>query len=186
MVKKRGVEVALGISIAVVAVLSVYLININEQTKESSVGSTEMKYNAIVDVYKNGVLVSRSHNVLYDLGRNFTRDILGSGSLQGPFQNVSLCNASTVCATPVALATEAFTGYTNCGLSSQAGTYAALGGVAGNWTITKTFTSTCDSVNTTVTRLTNQTGGIFAGNSFTLVTLQTNDQLTINWTLMIT
>lgn len=146
--------------------------------------SSLLKYDSRVCVYKNDLLVGCDHNVLYNNGRNMTRDMLGNGAT-GVIQNISLCNASAACGTPVADATESFTAYSNCGLGSQQGTYNTIHVSPGNWSVTKTFTSTCDNVNTTATRLTNVTGGIFAGNSFTLVTLQTNDQLTINWSLMI-
>ena len=55
----------------------------------------------------------------------------------------------------------------------------------GNWSIYNEFTSTCDNVVTNVTRLRNTNGDDFAGNTFTLVTLQTDDLLLINWTLSV-
>ena len=45
-----------------------------------------------------------------------------------------------------------------------------------------TFTSDCNNVVTNVTRLGNNTD-YFAGSSFTSVTLQASDTLTINWSI---
>ncbi len=122
-------------------------------------------------------------NLLYNNGKDIIKAILGTGANMGAIANISLCNASASCGTPVAAGSEGFTAYTNCGLPSKIGTYGSLN--TGNWSMYNTFTSTCDNVNSTSTRLTNVTGGIFAGNTFTLVTLQTNDQLTINWTIWV-
>ena len=143
-----------------------------------------LNYKGYVCVYKNGELIECNHNLLYDRGKNITRDLLGIGG-GGPALTIALCNASAPCATPVAAGTEAFTSYYTCGLTNATGTYATLQGNPGNWTITKTFTSTCDSLTTNVTRLMNASSDLFASNTFSLVTLQTNDQLTINWTISI-
>ena len=138
----------------------------------------------MVCIYKNGELVNCSHNLLYNAGRNMTRDMPGVGG--GSILNISLLNASAAATIIEPNGNESFTAYTSCGLNASGfGTYATLQNAPGNWTVTKTFTSLCDNVNTTAARLVNATGTIFAGSSFTLVTLQTNDQLTINWTLMV-
>lgn len=154
----------------------------------SNPSSDSLNYHADVCVYKNGILHECNHNVLYNNGKNMTRDMLGyGGTLAGNVSTISLCNASTgsACGTPVAAGSEAYTAYDSCGLNAATGSYAVLTAYDGNWTITKTFTSTCDNRLVNVTRLTNASGSIFAGNTFSLVTLQTNDQLTVNWTIMI-
>lgn len=125
-----------------------------------------------------------NHNVLYTTGANLIRTYLGdTGGGTDEVDQISLCNATAGCGTPVAGKSEAFTAYANCGLQEATGTYGALGN--GNWSIYTTFTSTCDNVITNMTRLGNTNNDDFAGNSFTLVTLQTNDQLTINWTISV-
>ena len=183
MIKKRGrYKILALISIVLIAFVIGYVMPSNNAGSSSQ--STSLSYKGYVCVYKNGELIDCDHNVLYDNGRNITRDLLGVGS-NAPILNISICNASAACGSPVAAGSEAFTAYTNCGLANVQGTYNTLQANPGNWTVTKTFTSTCDAVNMTSTRLTNTTGSIFAGNTFTLVTLQTNDQLTINWTLMV-
>jgi len=130
-----------------------------------------------------------SHNVLYLSGANLTRDLLttdGDGSL---LNNISLCNSTTPsdgCGDPISAGTETFTDFDGCGLNSATdATISNIGSENANWTVYKTFTSTCDAMSTNVTRLSNDSA-LFAGNTFTEVTLQTNDQLTINWTISVT
>lgn len=148
----------------------------------SSSGET-LNYRGNVCIYKNGELVECSHNLLYDIGKNLTRDILGLG---GNFiRNISLCNATAGCQVPVAGATETFNRYGNCGLIATQGAYTAYGTIDGNWSVSNTFTASCDSLLVNATRLANASGTLLAGNTFSLVTLQTNDQLTVNWTIQV-
>jgi len=152
---------------------------------DSTESDATITYHSNVCVYKNGELTGPcSHNVLYNNGKEMIEARLGNGG-SGSILNISLCNAtdSPGCGAPVAAMTEAFNNFTNCGLNAQNGAYGDLG--TGNWSVAKTFTSTCDNVVTNATRIMNATGSPFAGNSFTSVTLQTNDQLTINWTIWV-
>ena len=130
--------------------------------------------------------VECSHNVLYDTGRNMTRDLLGNTGGDGTeIDEILLCNASTAdggCGVPVKDQTENFIVYSACGLTNATGTYNEV--LTGNWTISNEFTSTCDNVVVNATRLANGSA-YFAGNNFTLVTLQQNDRLLINWTIYI-
>jgi len=146
--------------------------------------SSVVTYNAHVDIYKNNELISSASNLLYTSGKNSIKEMLGSSNQNGPFLNISLCNATAGCSSPIADASEAFNLLKGCGFESIEGTYASTGD--GKWTVTKTFTSTCDSVEINSTRLTNVTGGNLAGNNFTLATLQNSDTLTINWSLNVT
>lgn len=134
----------------------------------------------------NGNVLSSEcdHNVLYTTGKNLIRTYLGdTGGGTDEVDQISLCNATAGCGTPVAGKTEDFTAYAGCGLEEATGTYGALGD--GNWSIYTTFTATCDDLLVNATRLGNTNNDDFAGNSFSLVTLQTNDQLTINWTISV-
>lgn len=123
------------------------------------------------------------HNVLFDSGANMTRNCLTLGACY-PISNISLCNATTGsgCGDPTSAGTELFTLYNVMNLSAGEGIIYPLG-QTGNWTVSKLFVATGQAT-TNVTRIGNGTN-YFAGNSFTLVTLQANDQLTINWTLAV-
>lgn len=125
------------------------------------------------------------HNVLFVTGQNMIRDLItDSGAAAGALPtNITLCNANATggCEEPVAAQSATFTPIQCCGLLSQAGTVAKVTNQNGNWTATKTFTATKDNIMTNVTMIGNTTTNLSAM-SFTLVTLQTNDQLTVNVT----
>lgn len=148
----------------------------------TSVGNG-LNYNAYVCIYKNDKLIECSPNVLYNTGKNMTRDLLSNPSAIGDINIISLCNATAGCGTPVADASEAYNAFTSCGLSEATATYSTNQNSPGNWSLFNTFTSTCNNREINTTRLRNASGSNFAGNSFTLVTLQNQDELTINWTL---
>lgn len=122
-------------------------------------------------------------NLIYNNGLNLTRDILRGIFNTSHILNISVGNASTAVGPPVAGATESYTAYAGCGMLSVEGSHAVVPTSGGNWSVYNTFTSSCDNVITNVSRLTNRTGGVFAGNTFTLANLSNNDQLTINWSL---
>ena len=125
------------------------------------------------------------HNTLYETGMDIIRTYLGdTGGAGDEVDQIELGNASSVGAgTPVVGKTEGYTAHAGCGLSIATGTYTALA-EDGNWTIDNEFTNTCAAAQlTNVTRLTNTGGDDFAGVAFTLVTLQLNDKLSINWTV---
>jgi len=125
--------------------------------------------------------VQCGHNLLYDNGKNLTKLSIGNGLASGAFNNISLCNGSAGCATPTVGMSETYNEITECGLHNQGGTYSSYG--IGNWSVSNTFTSSCSSLITNSSRIQNQTGSSFAGSLFTKVTLESSDQLTINWTM---
>lgn len=162
------------------------------------VNSQHVKYDAGSCVYHNDflgydedgnaqyetILKGCSHNLLYNEGQNMTRDSLGIGG--NSILNITLANCSASCGVPSAGADEAFTALAGCGMLSAEGTYALVPTSGGNWSVSKTFTSTCENVVTNLTRIGNASGSYLAGNTFNFVNLSTNDQLTVNWTIMIT
>ena len=130
-------------------------------------------------------LVNCDSNVLFNTGKDLIEDYLGdSGGTGDEVDQIELCNATgSACETPTADGTAAFSPFIDGGLQKATGTYADLG--TGNWSIQHTFTATADNLKTNVTRIGNTAGTLFAANEFTSVTLQTNDQLTINWTIWV-
>jgi len=127
--------------------------------------------------------VECSSNVLYDTGKNLIRTYLGdTGGGTDEVDQIELGNASLAAGEPQADSSEAYTALSGCGMDAATGAYTALA-QDGNWTIDYEFTSTCADVLTNVTHLTNTATAEFAGNSFTLVTLQNGDKLQLNWTI---
>ena len=170
----------LGILIGLMVVLS-----LGSQVGGPVSSEATINYNSNVCVYKNGELIDCSHNLLTNAGKELIETILGDTGSGGPVQYIALCNSTAGCTAPDASDTTLDNEFTGCGLSRAQGTYGDLG--TGNWSIWYTFTSTCDNVETNMTGLFNQDSGgtLFAENQFTGVTLQTNDQLTINWTIWV-
>ncbi len=125
-----------------------------------------------------------SKNLLTDAGKNLIKDMLSSGSGAG-VDYIGLCNSTAGCTSPEAGDTALDNEYTSSGLTRVQATYGSLG--TGNWSEVTTFTATVDDLSTNMTGLFNASSGgtLFAENAFTLVTLQTNDQLTINWTIWV-
>jgi len=164
------------------SVFAIASFNINS-TRVSSGDS--ITYHSNVCVYKNGELVDCSHNLLYNTGKNLIRTYLGdTGGGTDEIDQIEMCDSSIGCGDPQADASETYNAYATCGLSQITGDYNALE-EAGNWTISTTFTSTCDNTKTNMTRLKNTAGTNFAGVRFTDVILQTDDQLLVNWTLWV-
>lgn len=114
-------------------------------------------------------------------GRNAIMDKVGVGSSSAAFSQIALCNISTGLGTAVQQC------YTSGGLSNATGTFLKVSD-PGNWSISSSFTSTSDGQTVNGTALLNgsSTGAVFfANNSFTQVTLNTNDAITIRWNISI-
>ena len=126
-----------------------------------------------------------SPNLLYDTGKEAIEDYLADGSGgNDAFDWIQLCNASKGCQDAIADKTEDYNAATGCGTNAAAGSVTDNGG-NGNWSVGYEFTSTCDDVSTNATRLRNDDDDDLAGNSYTIVNLQTNDKLLVNWTVWV-
>lgn len=127
-----------------------------------------------------------SHNLLTDAGKNLIKDAIGSGGSISAVDYIALCNATAGCGAPASGDTTLENELAGGGLERTQATHGDLG--VGNWSEYVTFTATIDNLETNKTGIFNasSTGTLFAENTFTLVTLQTNDQLTINWTIQVT
>jgi hypothetical protein len=115
-------------------------------------------------------------------GKNAVMDKVGVGSSSTAFSQIALCNIST--ATGGAGVNQC---YVAGGLTNATGTFLKVSN-PGNWSISSTFTATGDGLTVNGTGLLNgsTTGAVFfANNSFTQVTLNTNDQITIRWNISI-
>lgn len=183
---KRIYLVSLLLVISLFVVLSIYNLPVNPI--DTSGTSQGINYESQVCIFKNDELIQCNHNVLFNNGAEAIEQDLGNGVINGPFKNISLCNSTTAagvnCGTVTAGQTEAYNLFSAGGLIQGAGTYFSNGN--GNWTISKTFTATANSLTTNVTKLSNITGYNLSGNSFTAVSLNIDDQITINWTIWIT
>lgn len=178
-----------------VLVLSLFLLssfNLNVVPSQDEESSATLQYNSLVcpTVTRIDGTIEKlpcSHNVLYNTGMNHTMKALFWNLTSDTVSTIELCNSSYAgsrCDTPVVAGTEAYFAYVDSGLAKKNGSIMYLNN--GNTSIYTTFTATADAKTTNVTRLTSWSGVNFSGNSFTPVTLQTNDQLTLNWSIWIT
>ena len=135
-------------------------------------------YKATVCVYKNDELISCQYNLLTNGGKDMIRDALQGTSTN--INQISLGNGAAPTASSTSLPSE----YTDCGLAKATASTQNLAN-NGNWSVYYTFTSTCDSKVVNTTGLYKNGGNLFAGTSFTSTTLQTDDQIKINWTISV-
>lgn len=128
-----------------------------------------------------------NHNLLTEAGMNHTMWALRTGVAYASVDYIALCNNSAGnCSSPVNTHTfleNEFDSGGSTGLERAQGTQGY--NQNGNWSIVKTFTATADDVVVNKTGLFNAStvGILFAENAFTSVTLQTDDSLTLNWTI---
>lgn len=171
----------LGISLLLVAIFAVAAV----PGLQMSAQAQGVQYHSDVCVYKNDELIDCSHNILYNTGKELIEDLLGDNTGTSA-DYIQLCNATAGCGVPQADAGETYNALNACGLAQAQGIY--NGGLtgSGNWSISQTFQASCDNVQTNVTRLRTSGGTNFAGNNFTLVTLQTDDIVNVTWTIWVT
>jgi hypothetical protein len=162
---------------------------------ETGAGILKYKSDVCIEVERSdgkfeSVECMSNPNFFTDDGRNLIMHEIGTGASLGATNVIALCNIST-----------GGTGAINCygnntasnGLSNATGTFSQIfhagRAIPGNWSISNQFTSTADGVTVNGTALLNGTtqpaSVIFANNTFTAVTLNTNDQITIRWNISI-
>jgi hypothetical protein len=185
------------IGTAMVVVMAAAIMSTTQVATAPADGSLSALYHTAVCVYKNGVLQGPcEHNNVTNIGLNWTRDALGFSGIAGKAAYIALGN--TTSADTVTLTTLGGQ-YPDCGLTINGATTgptaAVVGTSNGNWSVSALWTSTCNGIVVNNTALYNNstaascsTGGcvMFAGKSFTPVTLQANDQLNITWYVWVT
>jgi hypothetical protein len=182
MEKRELVKNLLPVLIAVAALIVLANMSATSPVTNSGEG---ISYHAYVCVYKNSQLIECGHNLFTNLGKNMTRDLLGQG-IGAKITYVGLANytGSGMQASDTSLTGE----WGTCGLGRQEGTYSTTGTSPGNWTIEKTFTSTCNNAIVNATGLFNSSTGstLFAEDTFTSTTLQNGDSITVRWYIWVT
>lgn len=156
------------------------------QVPRPAEGSQGLNYGSTVCVEKNGVLVGEcQHNTFTNYGKNITMERLFDGIGAAP-SYISLGNSTGFNTSSINVTNEVEVN--DCsGLQRAIGTVTKVASPisSGNISIAKTFTSACAAnVMVNTTGLYNATGAgafLFAGNSFTAVTLSNADQVTITW-----
>ena len=175
---KKEYIVAMAILVLAVAL---YLTPVSSVIKDTS---NSIEYDSMVCIYKNGEEVQCKPNLVTNGGLNFIKDCIGQGLCGTPtnFSIIALGNLSggSQAATDTTLANE----WTTCGLTRSPGVYTSIGN--GNWSVSKVWTATGSClVNTTALFNATSSGTMFALNNFTTVSLATNDQINVTWTIWV-
>ena len=162
-----------------VLLVVVFFVGISYSPSTSTQVSDGLVYHGTACILKNGVLQgSCTHNIVVDGGRTMVQQSLGLG-VNNTINQLAIGNSSAPSASDVALASE----WSSCGLSKAVATYSSNG--VGSWNMVYTWTSACDNVFVNTTALYKNGGALFAGLGVTPTTFQTNDKVTINYTLAI-
>lgn len=141
----------------------------------------EPDFGASVYWYKNGEFVFAAHNVMCYLGLNDTAHLIGDNTWVNS-------NATTTAYRWIAIGEGTGQGASDNVLSSESfrasGTFAVIGGVNGNWTITYTWTAGTFSGETiTEAGVFNDgtTGNMLNVQSFSGITLSASDSLEVEF-----
>ncbi|MFH0890311.1 MAG: hypothetical protein V1836_04215 [Candidatus Aenigmatarchaeota archaeon] len=141
-----------------------------------------ISYTGVVCVYVNGKELQCHHNLFTNMGKNIVKDLLISAD---GLANVTYLGISNTTVTQAASGTDVVLQgeYASCGFARTSALYNTNTISVGNWTVMKEFTSTCDNMPINGTGLYNSSAGsfLFAENTFTTATLQTNDKINITW-----
>lgn len=188
--KKQNIFIVMVFSVMILSTLLVF--STSAVPALSSSTDEGLKYNSWVCTYvtrADGSIEDNgcSHNLLTNAGKNAIRDAVATGSTAA-FQYIGLCNATAGCNATNAADGSLYNEFPNgaTGLNrSNAATKLYTG--TGNWSYSRTFVAGADNMVTNKTGIFNATTGatMLAVNTFTTSTLQTNDQITVNWTIWV-
>lgn len=127
-----------------------------------------------------------SSNLITNIGFDWIEDQLGDTPATDPAKWISVSLDAT---SPLATWTQIITEINAGGLARAVGAYTSTG--VGVWTIAVTFTASATHTNVQLTGLqwvttSGSDNNLMAANTFTPVTLNNGDTLTITWTLTLT
>jgi len=135
-----------------------------------------------VELIKDGVALNNA-GVLTDIGKDWIEDQLGDSPSADPAKWISLSNDSS---SPSSTWTQIPNELTSDGLTRTAGTYSSLG--TGQWKIEYQFTATGTVNDVQLTGLNWAASGdnnLLCADTFTAVTLNNGDKLTVTWTITV-
>jgi len=162
----------------------------NYSSNDATNSDASIKYNSNVCSYitrTDGTIEDNgcSHNLLTNFGKNMIRASLTSANGVA-VSYIGLCNATAGCNATNVADGGLYNEFTNSGLNrTNEATLLNLG--TGNWSYSRTFVASADNLVTNKTGIFNASSGdtMLAENTFTTSTLQTNDQITINWSIWV-
>ena len=188
MTKNRLIAgVALIVVLGLVGAIAAFVVD-QEQSPET-VTSLSLRGKVVVEAYHydeaTGTYVlfyrDESSNLMVTIGFDWVEDQLGDSPSNDPAKWISLSLSTS---SPAAGWTQIPTEIAADGLSRASGTYSSTG--VGTWTIIAEFNATATHIDVQLTGLQSADtgdGNLVAANTFTPVTLNNGDALTITWTM---
>jgi len=181
-------KIILPVMIVLGFVIGIYVASFSNVNMMNTASDSGFKFSNQVCVSKNGVLLGCSHNVFTNAGKSLVMDYLFNNSVApGNWIEYIAVGNGTV---PVVGSTTLDSEIPDCGFARAIATSISTNATPGVRFVSKVFTMGGGCTGTRIvntTGLFNQTSGgtLFAGNSFTDASLQSNDQLNITWTLAV-
>ena len=141
--------------------------------------SSGFKYHGEVCAWVNDKLIGCNHNLITNAGKDIVYYAL-TGSLRNVTYIAVANNTVAQSASDTSLQGE----WTTCGLAKGPAD-SIVRNDYGNWTITKSWTVTCDNVIVNATGLYDATGTLFAETTIPIHYLYSTDVLRISWTIWV-
>lgn len=164
--------------IYVLPVLALFLLGllVISGTEEQTPVSDSVTFKGQVCWAVNGERIGCKENTITDVLKNDLKE-MGDTGVYLEYNHIALGNTTA----PAAGDTSHPGLITECGLDSTDGTYVDEG--TGNWTLYHTWTSTCNNIVVNTTGVYNDTssGHYGGGTTITSATLQSSDQLQVNF-----
>ena len=188
MTKNRLIAgVALIVLLGLVGAIAAFVVD-SEQSPET-VTSLSIRGKVVVEAYHYDEVTGKyvlfyrdeSSNLMVTIGFDWVEDQLGDSPSNDPAKWISLSLSTS---SPAAGWTQIPTEIAADGLSRASGTYSSTG--VGTWTIIAEFNATATHTDVQLTGLQSAVSGdgnLVAANTFTPVTLNNGDALTITWTM---
>ena len=183
----------LSIALAFVISIGVYVDLSHYKTREAEldidVGTMSLHMQAEVE-FANGTILDLGYHagVLTTIGKNYIEGKLGDSAYGDNTAFADDISVSSDTGSPAAGWTQIPAEITTGGLERASGTYASTGD--GVWTISYQFTATATHTDVQLTglqwKLTPLDGTLLGADTFTPVTLNSADKLTVTWTITVT
>jgi hypothetical protein len=176
--RKISTKWILAVPLMALLVIGAYSMGLVNSVSVPAKGGIDYGSNVCVDTIRADGTVEHngcSHNTLNNTGKNVIMGALAMGVLNLPV-NITVGNYTQA---------GVWTPQRLVGFKGVNGTVSRHGTVAGNWSVSTTFTAT-GTARLNHTRLyASGNDTVFAYNNFTTTVLQANDQLKINWSVYI-
>jgi len=191
--KRFGVISIALFALFVFAIVTSYQLGVKEALRQASVNIDVGTYSIHVTVWiqrageSEPTFWSHHSGVLTNVGKDFIEGKLGNSAFANATSYAVYISLSSDTSAPSSSWINIPAEITSGGLERAAGTYQSTG--TGVWTISHQFTASATQTNVQLTGLNwnsgANTGSLMCSDTFTAVTLNSGDKLTITWTITV-